>query len=664
MRLSRFAIFLIVPLLTPATAGAAEDGTLRISDPFPVKLTFDRAGKAAVPATPVKTKEKCTGGGLLGAMNCVTERIEHAGEGDGGSAGSPAEPPISITMSGTVTPKAAAIDDETFRLTLDVAIGPPQFSPSISQIPGDILKNTARDERSVKQALKSWQVVLKKSDLEENPRQEHSFAGAFSGLALFQVLAPSERAVRVSWESAQCDLLQQEYLAAQRAYEEAMSAMPVLDQFELVTRTLDEISETLGVSAEDLKANAGKIGQITDESPAEEKIGELMDETRGLSESLTGALENMQNAIKKEREELLKLSKLGKPLEGVKEGLEKSAETFAKVSEAVADINKKIRMLEGLVETADASPSQQLKAFQEYFEDSRELVGGLVKAIPGLGVFLDLYGQAIGQIAESAERIEAIVDERKKLARELGIPSPYITLGNARERAAREQQKLYENLKALGARLAKSCPGVSMATADYNQFDEMEDAVARGRQACRKRQPDSTTQARVWSDLKAARTAYYKDDPDVLRPLYRREKASYDGKLARYKQLLENPGGFGREEMVDFLNDIKAFYTDKKRISEYERVKVQIMQGGGISRAARAEYRAFLQNDVLADLKNRYNRLQNAAKVKKAYLAAKQAHEDLRARQKSYRDCVREYVRQLAARNGWDQRLVDVLSSY
>ena len=48
------------------------------------------------------------------------------------------------------------------------------------------------------------------------------------------------------------------------------------------------------------------------------------------------------------------------------------------------------------------------------------MVGGLVKAIPVLGVFLDLHAQAIGQIADSAEQIEAIVEGRNKLAKELG----------------------------------------------------------------------------------------------------------------------------------------------------------------------------------------------------------------------------------------------------
>ena len=165
-------------------------------------------------------------------------------------------------------------------------------------------------------------------------------------------------------------------------------------------------------------------------------------------------------------------------------------------------------------------------------------------------------------------------------------------------------------------------------------------------------------------NLQAARAAYYKNNSDFLRPLYRKEKARFDGKRARFKQLLNDPGGFSRKELDKFLSDVAAFYREKNRISEYDRVKVQIMQGRGLSEAARYEYRTFLYGDVLEDLKRLRDRLKKAAKTKQAYLAAKQAYEDLRARQRSYRDCVQKYVRNLAAENGWDQRLVDALSSY
>lgn len=670
MGFTRFTLPLMFLLLVPAVAGTAAEGELHVSDPFPVKLTFDRAGKPAVPAVPRKPKRDCSGLGLVEKINCVAKAIENAGEGGGGSAGSPAKPPISITMSGVITPKITIVDDDTFLLTFDVAIPPPKFSPSRSQIPGDVIRKAVQDERSVKQALKSWQKPLKKSALVKNPRQNRSFDAVFSGLSLFQVRAPdpdpdlNQRVVKIYWEDAQCKPLEQEFLAAQRAYEEALSAMPVLKQFELVTRTLDEITDTLGATAKGLTSTAGKIGEATGKSPVEKKLGELMVETKGLSESFTGALEKIQKAIKKERTKLLKLSKLGKPLKGVQAGLKKSAATFKKVSKAAADINKKIRMLESLVRTADASPSEQLRSFKEYFEQSRELVGGLVKAIPGLGVFLDLYAQAIGQIADSAEQIEAIVEGRKKLAKELGIPSPYITLGNARDRAAREQRKLYQRVKALTARLVKMCPGVNMTTAGYDQINEMEDAAARGRHACRKQQPTMSAQSRMWRNLQAARIAYYKDNEDTLRPRYRKEKARYDGKLARYRQLLANPGGFSRKERGAFLKDVKTFYTEAKRIAEYRRVEARIIQGRGLSNAARAEYRMFLKRNVLNPLKRLYSRLQKARKAKKTYLAAKQAHEDMRARWRNYSGCVKKYVRQLAARKGWDQRMVDALTSY
>lgn len=559
-----------------------------------------------------------------------------------GESGSEIEtPPIIITMRGRVTPKMTKLDDERYKLTFDVDIGPLQFSPGRDQIPTNIVKQIVQDEASVKLGFRRWGVILSKSSFADNPIQEHSFDGVFGNLSLLTVYAPTPtmRKVKVYWESEDCGPLHQEYLDAQRAYQDAMAAMPILDQFELVTRTLDEIEETLGASAKDLKKAAGKIGQVTDKSPLEEKLKELLGKTKGLSESVTGALE------------------------GVKSGLEKGAKNFEKVSKAAADMNQKFRKLEQLIKTSDLSPSKQLKTFKDYFGEARGLVGGLVKTIPGLGVFLNLYANAIEQIAHSAERIEAIVEERKELAKELGVPSPYATLANARERAKREQQKLFDNMQTLGKRLARECPGVDMSTEDYGKYAKMDDAGHRARDACMNRQPSMRDELAARRQLRAARATMYKNDADLLRPIFRREKARYDGMKARFKQLQTDPASFKRRgELGELLKDVEAFYKDQRRISEYKRAKDALGAGRGLSRTAMVAYEVYLQTR-LNELKRLYSRLQNADKAKQDYTKAKNAYDRIRGQHAVYRACVREHIKQSAQKNGWDQRLVDAISS-
>lgn len=661
--LSKLTFWASICLLTSGIAWG-QDGDLEVSGTFPVMLTFDKAGEVEEVEPVPATEEECTGGGLVGGLNCVTKKIEGAGgdgTGDRGSTpGAPGSSDVSVRLVGSITPKVSVVDDDTLEITFDVDIGVPSFSPAIGQIPRDIVERAASDERTLKTALKSWSVVLEKADLGRDPRQEHSFDSTFEGLTLFSILRPNNRVVNVFWRSADCGPLQEEYLAAQRAYQEAVAAMPVLDQFEVVTRTLDEINETLGESAKTLKENASKVGDITDKSPAEKKIEQLMDDTKGLSESLTGALDKVKEAIQGEREKLLEASGGEKTLNDLKGGLEKSAKTFEKVSKTIADMNARTRKLEELINASDDSASGQLRLFQRYFDDSRELVGGLVDVVPGLGQLLEMYSQAIGQIADSAERIEAVVNERQRLAAELGIPKPYQDAMNIRERAAREQDRLFDEMTGLGQRLALLCPGFDDSTEAYGLLEQMEDAAARARDACETLMPEMSEESRIRRDLDAARVSYYRDNPDVLRPLYRREKIAYEGLARRYEQLRANPGGFDREGLFELLDDVESFYTETRRISTYERVKDQLLQGQGLPREEMVDYGNHVASR-LSRLNELERRLLQGNDGKEEYLAAKEALDGLRARQAEFRDCVDGRLRRLAEERGWSQSLVDAL---
>ena len=132
-----FAIFLV---LIPYSIGASE-GEISLSGPISVRLSYDDilAGKPVEKAKP--KEKKCSGGGMLGAINCVTEKMEGVGDSidSAGNSGTADGKKIRIALSGQLTPQYTELSEGKFEISLDVDLGKIEFSPSYGDIPGDLI---------------------------------------------------------------------------------------------------------------------------------------------------------------------------------------------------------------------------------------------------------------------------------------------------------------------------------------------------------------------------------------------------------------------------------------------------------------------------------------------------------------------------------------------
>ncbi len=657
----------LLSLLAWPQAHATEpEGKVLVSGPLSVQLTYDKdAIESQKPSAPSSNGEvECSGGGLLGAMNCVTLKIENAGttssatrEKGTAEEGTEGRPAIHVIMSGRVIPTVTDQGNGQFLIQIKDVISMPQFSTGT---PGDIKSSAARDEATLKLGLRRWSKQLTVSELQAQPEQEVDFSSPFDQLSLFTVRAPNPQSFKVFWRSSQCDQLEEDFRQAQTDYIAHVSSMPVLDQIELVTRTMDEIEDALSLTAKGSTAVADNIAEITELTTVNEKFDELMEETDGLSSALTGALDDIRTRLGEEHERLMKSTGLGDPLSKVQKGLEQNAKTMKKVATAIADMNSNIKKLGELFEVADGNASTQLRAFKDYFGAVQEKLGPLIKAIPGLGVFLDLYGQAIGQIADSAERIEKVVNERNLQARKAGIPEPYVKTKTARERAAAEKKRLENKMNDLAGRIARECPSFDLSGEEYGEIQAIEDAKYRAHDACQDKRMSLSDEARIRRDFRDASRGYSARNVSDAEDNYANMLDAYK-ELQNMNRKVARNSVRSREERARVAKYFKLYYQDKKRISEYEDNEVRYFSG----RYTKDDMTVL--DDYLKGLKQRLRQTQkerNQKREKKArYDKAKVANDALNSNNQDYHNCVKKFVQGLARENGWDPRLVEVLNS-
>ena len=658
-------------LIHPSELAAESKGEVRVSGPMTVELTYDKAAvepEETAPSQGGAAKVECSGGGLMGAVDCVTQHIGAAGSASGsqegtrerGSSGAETEgrPAIHVTMTGTVTPVVIERDDGTYLLQVKDAISMPRFSPGT---PGDIRKRASRDEAAIKLGLRRWSMTLTADQLQDEPEQVADFSGPFSSLSLFTtVRAPQPQSFNVYWRSGHCDELEREFVQAQSDYIAHVSAMPVLDQIDLVTGTMDEIETALKLTAEGTAGVADDVSNVTELTSVNKKLDELMEETGGLSSALSNALEGVKTSLGEEHQRLMQASGIGEPLSQVKEGLEKNAEMMEEVASAISDMNGTAKELGRLVKAADGDASEQLRMFQDYFGAVHERLGPLVDAIPGLGVFLNLYGEAIGQIADSAERIENIVNERNRQAREAGIPEPYVKARTARERAEAERVRLEQRMNELADRVGAECPGFDLSGQEYGEIQAIEDAKHRAREACEDTRMNLTNASRI-------RTEYREADRNFSGINLTEAENSYADRLASYKELrnlydkVKRNSVRSNDDRFRVRDYLKSYYQNERRISEYNRNENRYLVGNYTNDdiSALGDHSAYKKRELRGAMQTR-----DAERARKdRYDRAKAASDALSSDNEKYRDCVGNFIRGLARDKGWDMRLVEVLNS-
>lgn len=651
-----------------------------------VVLTYVEDNVEVTRKEKVRTRVVCEGGGLIGGVNCVTKHIEMAGEKIEIINGERYRTVIDkvnlrAELTGSVTPVIEVIEEgRSYRLKLDLS---KMKTPTKLTGPFDSKrkKEIVGDEIKVKKALRSWSKEIGPEKLEELKNKEgksevYYFHEAFNGLARLKLRRPKEPKVKVYYSSGDCYRLHIEFLQAQQDYLEFEAAIPFAQQFEVVTRTMTEIEDVFSATAEGLEEVKGDIGEVTEKSTIEKKlekkIKELMEKTQGLSKELANSLDKINKTIKEEMDAIREKSKsVIKPLKEVQEGLAKSAKTMKKVSSAAKEINSYLDIIKIAVESENKSGSEQLLAFGEYFEQVSEKLGPLVKSIPVLGVFLDLYGQAIVQIAVSAKKIEERVDRDNRMAKKLrdtGSPwfrDPYIKLNTAQERLKKKKSKLFKRMETLKDRLLRECGDEVDWSEDYTSIEAIEDAGIEAEEVCKDLKVDPEKREAIQKTLAEARRKLRKVKNNLLKTGiksykdFRKTKEIYKKVKRVHRDTIKriDPRRRERKRMVNTLESLAKLRNLTK--SE-QSIWLALREG----RSPRGKDIVTMRKEneerkryLVAWSKNRKKLKEVTRRLKKA-----QADYDaVRNNNQEYRDCQRKHLQRRAHDKGWNMKLVEVL---
>jgi hypothetical protein len=208
-----------------------------------------------------------------------------------------------------------------------------------------------------------------------------------------------------------------------------------------------------------------------------------------------------------------KLKKLHPDNPKLAQFVKKIAEVGGKIGKGLADAGKKMEDFTKALDKADdvltqfqnsfaisetGTAADQLRDFQAKFDEIRNLPA--VNDIPGMKEMFDLYSQAIGNIAESAARIEAEVKRRNELLKEADPDSKgslYLRLKSQRERLADQRAELGRQLADAKAALDKA--GCNPPVAETLTRAQVADKICAGK--CDGQRYDSGSRARVAQDL-------------------------------------------------------------------------------------------------------------------------------------------------------------------
>lgn len=205
-----------------------------------------------------------------------------------------------------------------------------------------------------------------------------------------------------------------------------LNALDALEEnerlFEEFRRTLEEAQTALEGSAE------GAEGAVEDIGKAQEALDAFNDLLEGTSDFLEGASDALSE---------------------VSEGVEQFGETAGDIAGALEEINSTMQQVEDLQNLSEASAQDMINGLGEHLGGMVETLGPLVDAIPGMGAFLHMYGEAISGIAISVGKIEAEVAGRNQILQEAMGKDLYITPLTARQERAGEIEDILSRLDAL-----------------------------------------------------------------------------------------------------------------------------------------------------------------------------------------------------------------------
>ncbi len=408
-------------------------------------------------------------------------------------------------------------------------------------------------------------------------------------------------------EIEECKRLLEEYRQKHREYLEFAGAIDFAQRFDEVNEAIKMVKEAMEATKEDTSSFAENA----------DKLGKLL------------------NKVDRSNKNLKQF------LEGVSGGLESSSNLMGEMNEALGKIDTAMGILEPLVHSQEASPSEVLEEFANYFEKVTEVIGPLVEGIPVLGVFLDIYINGIRACAQSAEQIERVVEERNRIYEKVkGGEDLYIRPKTPQQQQLEKKLKMEEELEVLAKKLWEEC--------DIDVYEEEEEKA-----------PQS-----VYDDIdKAAEEAYrqcaaqYQAYDDALKVEYdlRQRERDQSAKWEDWKRSLE---------------EIQPAYDELMRLRTELQPLLSVVYQSGMTDEEKREVqeklnrRHALESYIIPDQERKVVDYEAIKSEHDKALAAMEetrgkipAATDMRMRSREeWIRCQREYLLEQARRNEWTER--------
>lgn len=265
-------------------------------------------------------------------------------------------------------------------------------------------------------------------------------------VALLSISVPFTRA----YSCDDRDQRQQAYHAALTELEQLNGLIPFVEQFDLVQRTIREINDTLSATAKETAATSAKINKLRSLIGAtDERLQE------SLSQAVWARSVARNPAERAERDSTESTSEGAGVLGKTASNLSKAESMMKDVLMITQRAETALNVLDRALAAREGSPSEQLRAFQEYFTTLIDVIGPIAKSIPGLSQLFELYVGAIEWITTSVESIQESNRERDRILRQYGYND--MTWNWQRttpsERLAQARQEAEKTLEAAAGRL-------------------------------------------------------------------------------------------------------------------------------------------------------------------------------------------------------------------
>ena len=195
-----------------------------------------------------------------------------------------------------------------------------------------------------------------------------------------------------------------------------------------------------------------EFGQAVMESVTQAKV--VLEATAGDAEAFKGKHDEYVEALDTIKETLGETSafieEATKTSRQVPDGIEQFGEKSSEVAEVLGQIEGAMQRVQDMKELSEATATEQIRALSDLLGEVTGWLEDIIKLIPGLGAFIEVWRLGIESIAGSAAQLESIVLQRNRQAREADLPEPYTILKTGNAKRSSRIEEILDRLEQLG----------------------------------------------------------------------------------------------------------------------------------------------------------------------------------------------------------------------